>query len=228
MGWRERSRLAPLPTHRPTLSATITLMDEGSQTGAQPQDGQNLYQPDQVITPSIVSAEPTTPDVTPETATEPAISQGSPQPPVALNQTAPEQNPPSAPTMPNEPAPQNDQGVITWTASEFIANQKSSRWYALLAIGAVVIGALVLLLTRDLFPTIAVLLGVVLLGVYAGRQPREQSYALDDHGLTVGTRHYAYHEFRSFAVVPDGAFVSIELAPLKTFCRRHHHLRRPQ
>ncbi|HXR49579.1 MAG TPA: hypothetical protein VN778_00955, partial [Verrucomicrobiae bacterium] len=111
----------------------------------------------------------------------------------------------------------NSQAPITWTASEYIANQKSSNWYAMLAVAAILIGFVVWLLTRDFFPTVAVLIGVILLGYYAGRQPREQTYALDDQGLTIGGRHMAYHEFRSFTVVQDGAFLNVELTPLKRF-----------
>ena len=120
--------------------------------------------------------------------------------------------------MSSEPAqPETGGGPITWSASEYVANQKSSNWYVMLGIAAVVLGAVVWLLTRDFVPTVAVLLGVLLLGIYAGRQPRQVTYTLDDSGITIGGRFMPYHDFRSFAAVPEGAFLSIELAPLKRF-----------
>ncbi len=131
---------------------------------------------------------------------EPAIPGVQPQPVVA-----------GRPTM-------VDSGdAITWTASEFIDHQKSSNWYMLVGVAGVLISVVVWLFTRDLFPAVAVLLGVLMLGYYSARKPREQAYMLDNHGITIGNRHFAYHEFRSFAVVPDGAFLSVELMPLKRF-----------
>jgi hypothetical protein len=166
-------------------------MNEGALPAGPQDDGQNLYQPDQVIAPSNY-----------QTPTP------SPEPWAAAPQT-PE-------VVPAAEVPDDD-GAITWSASEFEDHQKSSRWYLLLAASAVGVSAVVWLLTRDPFPTAAVLIGVVLLGVYAGRQPHQETYTLDEHGLMIGNRHFGYHEFRSFAVVPDDELLSIELTPLKRF-----------
>jgi hypothetical protein len=40
---------------------------------------------------------------------------------------------------------------------------------------------------------------------------------LDDKGLTIGSKHYAYNEFRSFAILQEGALSSIVFMPLKRF-----------
>lgn len=112
----------------------------------------------------------------------------------------------------HDPAP-----AVTWTASEYVTHSKSTSWYAGLAAATIVIAAITWLITRDFFPTTMVAIALLLLGVYAGRKPHEQSYALDTHGLTIGSRHYAFGDFRSFSVVREGAFPSIELTPLKRF-----------
>lgn len=207
------------------------------------QDGQNLYQPDQVITPTHAQPIPehgvqlqaamaaTAPLQPPVEA--PSAPMSPPSPPVPdVPPAAPTFTPPPAPPEPAAPVVSDQSpiqadgeeettpdvdGPIQWTASEFVANQKSVSWYVSLGVAALLLGAVIWLLTRDFFPTIAVLIGVLLLGIYAGRQPREESYMLDEQGITIGNRHYGYHEFRSFSVVPDGAFLSIELAPLKRF-----------
>lgn len=110
-----------------------------------------------------------------------------------------------------------DEASVTWTASEFVTHAKTAGWYGLLGLAAVLIAAIAWLLTRDFFPTIMVAVSILMLGIYAARKPRQQSYELDSRGLTIGGRYYSFHEFRSFAVVPDGAFLSIELTPLKRF-----------
>jgi hypothetical protein len=106
---------------------------------------------------------------------------------------------------------------ITWTASEYIDHARPSSWNVLWVGTALGIGAFVLLITRDLFPTIAVTIGVVLLGVYGARKPLQQTYMLDGHGLSIGNKQHPFTEFRSFTVVSDGAFMSVEFTPLKRF-----------
>lgn len=106
---------------------------------------------------------------------------------------------------------------VTWTASEFIAHHKSASWYAGLGVAALIIVALIWFLTRDVITAAIIAVGIALLGVYASRKPQQESYSLDEQGLSIGNRHYAYNEFRSFSLVPDGAFAGIEFAPLKRF-----------
>ena len=106
---------------------------------------------------------------------------------------------------------------ITWTASEFVAHQKSAQWYFVLAAIAIVSSVVVFFVTHDIVSSIVILLAAIAFGVVAARQPRELSYQLDEFGLTIGTRHYSYMEFRSFSIVQEGAFSSIVFMPLKRF-----------
>lgn len=133
------------------------------------------------------------------------------------NQELPQQQPaqvePSATAIP----PEGPDGSITWTASEFVAHHKSSGWYLGLAVLAVVVSALVWLLTKDKVSAGVVLVGAVVFGAYAARQPRQLEYRLDQQGLSIGRRHFSYQEFRSFSLMPEGAFQSIAFVPLKRF-----------
>lgn len=113
--------------------------------------------------------------------------------------------------------PQGSDGSITWTASEFIAHHKSPGWYLALAGAAVVAALIVWLLTKDKISAAVVVCGAAFFGIYAARKPRQLQYRLDGQGLTIGERHFPYQAFRSFAVVPEGAFNSIEFVPLKRF-----------
>lgn len=113
------------------------------------------------------------------------------------------------------PAPQ--QGEVIWTASEFIAHNKSLGWYSLLALAAVALAALVYLLTKDLVSVSIIIFVALVLGVAAKRKPRVLNYQLNGSGIAIGQKFYAYHEFRSFSVMQEGAFSSIMFIPLKRF-----------
>jgi hypothetical protein len=108
-------------------------------------------------------------------------------------------------------------GEITWTASEFIAHDKTGGWYGLLAVGAVVTAVVVWFITKDLVSPIVIVVAALMFGVYAKRKPRELSYHLDGHGLTIGDKYYDFGLFRSFSVVPEGGITSITFMPLKRF-----------
>ena len=195
-------------------------MDEGQQPQPAQSGELNLYQPNEVIMPTTAQPVQTTAQPEPNDAQtplpEPTTPASVPPTEAAAMPTLPVETA-TMPAQPTESAAQPGDGVITWTASEYIANQKSSGWYMRLGGAAIVVGILVWLLTRDFYPTIAVLAGVVLLGVYAGRPPREESYSLDAQGLTIGNRRIGYHDFHSFSVIAEGPFVSIQLTPHKRF-----------
>ena len=111
------------------------------------------------------------------------------------------------------PAPDD----VSWTASEFVAHEKSAGWYGGLAAVAAVVAALVYLLTRDIISTAVVLICGGAFGVLGGKKPRQLQYHLDSSGVTIGSKHFDYEMFRSFSVVPEGAFSSIVFMPLKRF-----------
>ncbi|HSX36076.1 MAG TPA: hypothetical protein VLH84_04045 [Patescibacteria group bacterium] len=117
-------------------------------------------------------------------------------------------NPQTAP--PPEP-------TLTWTASEFIAHEKSGGWYALAGLAALAVSAAVYLITHDMFSTAIVVLLGILFSVIAARQPRVVSYSLSPQGVTSGARFYPYNTFKSFAVTHDQALVNVTLLPLKRF-----------
>jgi hypothetical protein len=157
-------------------------------------------QPGQVITPGAPQAQP------------PAPLPPAPIPP------APLQAPEPAPATPfaEAAAPVSSDG-ITWTASEYIAHDKSPGWYGMLALAALVLAAIFYFMTKDPVSPAVVVVSALLLGVYGARKPRQLQYGLGPDGITVGAKHYTYGEFRSFSMVDDGAFSSIVFQPLKRF-----------
>lgn len=113
--------------------------------------------------------------------------------------------------------PPDYQPSVSWTASEFIAHAKAPGWYAILAGSTAVAVLIIYVLTRDFISAAVVAIGAIFFGIYAGRQPRQLAYRVDEQGLQIGQKFYGYEQFRSFSVVPEGAFSSIVLMPLKRF-----------
>lgn len=183
-------------------------------------------QPGQTVTPTPTGAaapqasqvpEPPAPQPTPQPVAPAPEPEAPPERPVSPeDQQFDNSQPEIAPvTSPNPDAP--DTQAITWTASEFIAHSKSFGWYAGLALAAIAAAALVFFVTKDRISSGVILMAAALLGVYAGHKPRELQYQLDQGGLTIGPKHFTYDQFRCFSVLPEGAFSSIVLMPLKRF-----------
>lgn len=107
--------------------------------------------------------------------------------------------------------------AVTWTASEFIAHEKSTAWFAGLAAAAAAMSVLLFLITKDWVSVVVAVVAALMLGIYGTRKPRQLPYRLDGQGISIGQKRYGYHQFRSFAIVPEGAFASIIFMPLKRF-----------
>ncbi len=158
---------------------------------------------------------PAPPPPAPEPAPEPAREPSTPEPAEPAEEPAPE---PQSDTAPPKAAPETpDAETVTWTASEFIAHAKSFSWYAALALIAVVGATLIYVLTKDPVSAGVIIIAAIFFGIYAGHKPRELEYQVDTRGLSIGQKHFSYHQFKSFSVLPEGAFSSIVFMPLKRF-----------
>lgn len=106
---------------------------------------------------------------------------------------------------------------VNWTASEFIDHEKKSSWYMGLAGLTVVVVALIYLITHDYVTSVVIVIAAILFGVTAKRRPRTLQYQIDDVGVIIDNKHFPYEVFKSFTVLAEGAFNSIQLMPLKRF-----------
>jgi hypothetical protein len=118
-----------------------------------------------------------------------------------------------AETLPATAAPSE----ISWTASEYVHHDKTAGWYLALAVCAALVAALVYLISHDWVSVGVVVVAALVLGSYGSRQPRQLDYHLDGQGIGIGPKRYFYGEFKSFSVIPEGAFSSITFMPLKRF-----------
>jgi hypothetical protein len=122
-----------------------------------------------------------------------------------------------------EPAPQQqnvyseDGGSITWTASEYIANAKTSGWFMTLGLITVAVDLAIYLATKSILSTVMVGICGVLIMVFAARQPQVLSYRIDQQGLHIGEKFYAYSNFKSFSMVVEHAMGYVSLSPLRRF-----------
>lgn len=106
---------------------------------------------------------------------------------------------------------------VKWTASEYIASQKSSQWYVLFGIGAALLTLIVYWVTQSVASSLVVVMVCVVIGIFAARKPQTLPYELSEDGIHIGTKFFSYHIFKSFAVVDEEAISCIWLRPLKRF-----------
>ncbi len=108
-------------------------------------------------------------------------------------------------------------GSVDWTASEFVAHSKTVVWYLSLAAITVVVALLAFLITKDKITTSVILVVGLVLGIYGARKPKIQSYRLSEDGLSIANKTYNFSDYRSFAVLEEGAFRTLTLMPVKRF-----------
>lgn len=114
--------------------------------------------------------------------------------------------------------PQLPLETISWTASEYIAHQKSLSWYAALVVLAVAFSGLIYFITGgDIMSSAVILLVAIVFGIYAGKNPKEQRYAISVNGVSVGAKTYSFNQLKSFSITDEGAFSSITFMPMKRF-----------
>lgn len=139
------------------------------------------------------------------------IPQGMYQPAESIDQNdSPDNNPDADPDS-------VDDGLVYWSADEYVNIEKNGVWYALFAL--VVIG----LIALDLFVikayTFSILVSVMAIYVVilARRPPRLINYSISDQGLYVGEKLYQFSEFKTFGLITDRGQQSIVLIPVKRF-----------
>jgi hypothetical protein len=184
------------------------------------------FKPGETVSPRQQAAVPETAQVA---AAQPAavVASESPAPqPVQTTQeslatvaaAAPSIADPAAAPATDGPAPSQMEGsYISWTASEFIAHEKSTGWHVGLVAIAVLIAVLAWFIFKDIVTALVIIFAGVALSYFGARRPNQLQYQLGDQGLQIGNKYYAFGDFRSFSVIPEGAIASIALTPSRRF-----------
>ncbi|HSX01336.1 MAG TPA: hypothetical protein VLF67_03780 [Candidatus Saccharimonas sp.] len=118
-----------------------------------------------------------------------------------------------------EPAPEPDAVELKWQASEYVHHQKGPGWY--LGLAGIVVGLLLIAFIFHLWLSMGVFVVMgAAIAVYARRPPRVMSYELTHTSLIIEDKHYPYSNFRSFGVISDENWHTIDLEPRQRFMPR--------
>jgi hypothetical protein len=104
--------------------------------------------------------------------------------------------------------------AFSWQASEFVHHHKSMMWYVGLSMAVMVMVVLAVWLHYWLEIGVFVIAGVAVM-VYARKPPRTLLYELSNEGVHIDGKLYPFSVFRSFSVLPDEEWHSIDLEPAK-------------
>lgn len=114
------------------------------------------------------------------------------------------------------PLPAN--GVIEWTASEYIDHEKRKSWFVILFIVSVaVLAAIFFISGGDKFTMAVVAVVAVLFGVVAAKKPRTLGYKISPQGIQIDQKVLPYDNFRSFTIIDTTAVHSVQLQSLQRF-----------
>lgn len=92
-------------------------------------------------------------------------------------------------------------------------------WYlGLVAVAAVL--AAVFALTGQYLGIVVVVVMLLAVVVVGRRQPRILLYMVDDHGVSIDGELQPYQNFRSYSIIQDVAWQSIDFEPTKRFMPR--------
>jgi len=106
---------------------------------------------------------------------------------------------------------------VAWQAPEFIEHPHPSSWYAALVVITAVLAAIVLFSTKDYFATATIVVMGIIVWVFAGHKPGMAEYEITNRGLNINGKHYPFSAYKSFTVLQEGDFNSVNLFPLKRF-----------
>jgi hypothetical protein len=108
-------------------------------------------------------------------------------------------------------------GEVRWSASEFIAHQKTMGWYLILIMVTIIVSGIVFLLTRQYISAGVIIVLAITFGVYGSVAPRSLDYSVDSQGITVDKKHYSYELFKLVQRLEGGVVPSITFIPVKRF-----------
>lgn len=113
----------------------------------------------------------------------------------------------------------SDEPAFQWQASEYVQHNKGMGWY--FGLGGIVLTLLAVAIFTQQWLSIAVFLVMAAaVVVYAHKPPRILLYQLDSNGIIIEGKSYAYSQFRSFGVLPDLSWHTIDLEPTQRFMPR--------
>lgn len=106
--------------------------------------------------------------------------------------------------------------TVSWEASEYIEHRHGAAWYLLLGLATAGLTVVVYFMSsRDTFAAGVIIALGIIVGVFAGHKPGVARYEVTATGLKVNDRLFRYQDYKSFAVIKEGAMASLNLLPLR-------------
>lgn len=108
---------------------------------------------------------------------------------------------------------------VSWTASEYVAHDKTVLWYVAVSVFVAVFAGLIYFFdeSKSIVSSILIITAGIIFMVAASRKPSELEYLIDDAGVHVGKKLYTFSQFKSFALVREGPIVSLVFIPLQRY-----------
>ena len=88
---------------------------------------------------------------------------------------------------------------LSWTALEYEEKEKSTDWFWALGV-IVVTSSITAIIYSNYFFAILLIIGGLMLGIFAKKKPAMISYELNNKGLVIGNRLYPYENIKAFYV----------------------------
>lgn len=120
---------------------------------------------------------------------------------------------------PEPAAPGDPEVAFSWQASEYVHHHKSILWYATVVLVVLVLCGIAAWLRLWLEVGVFLVMGAAVF-VYASKPPRTLLYELSSEGVHIDDKLYPFSELRSFSVIEDPEWHSIDLEPAKRFSPR--------
>ena len=100
---------------------------------------------------------------------------------------------------------------ISWRIEEYTYREKSPDWYWALGVIAIA-GAAIAVIFHDSFFAVFIILGAIILGYYAKREPDILDISISDEGIMIRKYLYPFTKIKGFAVDEHimGNFLLIE------------------
>lgn len=186
----------------------------------QPNNQQGYYQPEQ---PQPVQPAGGVPPVVDSAAMEAALNEPSPQPPQAPA-PQPQQPPQATEQLVDEDDGYDDEeeydlseAPVSWTAHEYIHQEKGAMWFVIFAIViAALVAVSIFLMNSWSFAVLLAVIAVVVV-IYSRRPPRELTYSITEEGMVIEDKMHKFETFKSFGVIRDGEQFSVMLIPTQRF-----------
>ena len=116
----------------------------------------------------------------------------------------------------NQPDDEEFEGSVSWTANEYIHQEKGTQWLSIFVVVCLGFVGLSIWTQAWSFTALIVVIAFVVI-VYMRRPPRELTYSLTEDGLLVDSKLYEYEGFKAFGIIQDGEEYSVMLIPTQRF-----------